>query len=81
MNQNQTTFRVDGMTCGGCEKSVSRTILTISEVADVQVDRMRQQAVVTWKPEVGSEAIQSASHNVCAAVEAAGFDCQPANTP
>lgn len=70
-----TEFRVEGMTCGGCEKSVTRTISTISEVATVQVDRSRNQAVVTWKDDVAEAAQKNAGQAICQAVEAAGFDC------
>lgn len=78
MSSNQTTFRIDGMTCGGCEKSVTRTVLSVSEVADVQVDRTQNQAVVTWKAGLSDDAKAAASQQLCSAVEAAGFDCQPA---
>lgn len=72
-----TEFRVQGMTCGGCEQSVSRTISTIAEVASVRVDRSQNKAVVTWKETVGAEVQAQASKSVCEAVEAAGFDCAP----
>lgn len=70
-----TEFRVEGMTCGGCEKSVTRTISAISEVASVQVDRSRNQAIVTWQDHVAKAAQKAASTAICQAVEAAGFEC------
>lgn len=72
---NTTEFRVEGMTCGGCEKSVARTVSAISEVATVQVDRGHNQAVVTWKDNVTDAAQKTASLAICRAVEAAGFEC------
>lgn len=78
MTANQSTFHVDGMTCGGCEKSVTRTVLSVSSVADVKVDRNQNQATVTWKPGLSADAVQTASQQICSAVEEAGFDCRPA---
>lgn len=78
MTANQNTFHVEGMTCGGCEKSVSRTILSVSSVADVTVNRAQNQAIVTWKAGLSADAVQSASQQICSAVEEAGFDCRPA---
>lgn len=73
-----TEFHVQGMTCGGCEQSVSRTISTIAEVASVSVDRTQEKAVVTWKDGISPDGQARASKSVCAAVGAAGFDCAPA---
>ena len=70
-----TEFRVTGMTCGGCEQSVTRTISTVSEVASVSVDRSQNKAVVTWKDNIGPDSQAKASRSICEAVEAAGFDC------
>ncbi len=78
MTENQNTFHIEGMTCGGCEKSVTRTVLSVASVADVMVDRGQNQAVVTWKPGLSADAVASASQQICRAVEEAGFDCQPA---
>jgi copper chaperone len=38
MNQ---TFTVTGMTCGHCEKSVTRAIKQVDPQADVKIDRSR----------------------------------------
>ncbi len=78
MTENQNTFHIEGMTCGGCEKSVTRTVLSVASVADVMVDRGQNQAVVTWKPGLSADAVESASQQICRAVEEAGFDCRPA---
>ncbi|MBU3724774.1 MAG: heavy-metal-associated domain-containing protein [Burkholderiaceae bacterium] len=73
-----TEFRVQGMTCGGCEQSVIRTISALAEVASVRVDRGQEKAVVTWKDSITSDGQARASKSVCEAVEAAGFECAPA---
>ncbi len=43
MNQ---TFTVTGMTCGHCEKAVTRAIKQIDPQADVSIDRASNQVVV-----------------------------------
>ena len=78
MAKLQTVFHIDGMTCGGCEKSVARAIGNLSQVRDVQIDRGRHQATVAWtQPLTELDAI-NAQQQVCASVEAAGFECRPA---
>ena len=72
---NPSEFRIEGMTCGGCEQSVLRTISAIPEVAAVQVNRAQQQALVSWKEGLTPQAQGQACQSICAAVEAAGFDC------
>lgn len=43
MNQ---TFNVQGMTCGHCEKAVTKAILSLDPQAKVQVDRAKNEVVV-----------------------------------
>lgn len=43
MNQ---TFTVTGMTCGHCEKAVTRAIKQVDPIADVRIDRAANQVVV-----------------------------------
>ncbi len=38
MNQ---TFQVTGMTCGHCEKSVTRALKQVDPAADVKIDRSK----------------------------------------
>jgi len=48
MNQ---TFTVTGMTCGHCEKAVTRAILQIDPHAQVRIDRPQNQVeVVSEQP-------------------------------
>jgi copper chaperone CopZ len=70
-----TSFRVNGMTCGGCEQSVARIIRQQPEVADVAVDRSREEALVSWAAGCDAQAIDQASRTICESVTAAGFDC------
>ena len=45
------TFTVTGMTCGHCEKAVTRAITRIDPQAQVQIDRAANQVQVeTEKP-------------------------------
>ncbi len=74
-----TTLIVEGMTCGGCEKSVRNAILQTQAVADVQIDRPNNQAKITFKPGLTDDALRSAAlREMIASVEAAGFDCRQA---
>ena len=43
MNQ---TFNVQGMTCGHCEKAVTKAILSLDPQAKVQIDRTKNEVVV-----------------------------------
>jgi len=43
MNQ---TFQVTGMTCGHCEKAVTRAIKQVDPQADVKIDRSLNQVEV-----------------------------------
>jgi copper chaperone len=43
MNQ---TFTVQGMTCGHCEKAVTKAILGLDPQARVQIDRTKNEVVV-----------------------------------
>jgi copper chaperone len=44
MNQ---TFTVTGMTCGHCEKAVTRAILQADPLAQVQIDRAQNLVQIT----------------------------------
>jgi copper chaperone len=43
MNQ---TFTVTGMTCGHCEKAVTRAVKQVDPQAEVRIDRAANQVVV-----------------------------------
>lgn len=44
------TFRVEGMTCGGCVIGVRKVLTRIEGVANVEVSYEQQRAVVTYDP-------------------------------
>ena len=47
MNQTfQHTFDVSGMTCGHCEKAVTRAIKQVDPVAEVAIDRAQNKVEV-----------------------------------
>ena len=48
MNQ---TFQVTGMTCGHCEKAVTRAIKVVDPVAEVAIDRAQNKVnVQSYQP-------------------------------
>lgn len=59
----EATYRVTGMTCGGCEASVKKALVRLG--LDVEVSRSESTATV--RGEFSDEAIRKA-------VEAAGYD-------
>ena len=63
MNQ---TFTVTGMTCGHCEKAVTRAILQVDPQAQVQIDRPQNRVeVVSEQPrEVLAHAITEEGYAV-----------------
>ncbi len=78
MTQMTSVFSVEGMTCGGCEKSVVNATSTLPGVAQVIADRQQNRVVVTWKEETTAPEQQRYSQAICDAIEAAGFDCHVA---
>jgi copper chaperone len=73
----ETTLIVEGMTCGGCEKSVRNAIMQTPSVADVAIDRSKNQARITFTPSVNDSALQAAAiKEIVENVDAAGFDCR-----
>jgi copper chaperone len=64
---NETTLRVEGMTCQGCVRSVTNALQHVPGVSKAQVSLERNEAAVLF---------DEAKTNVAAlkaAVEAAGF--------
>lgn len=57
------TYRVTGMTCGGCARSVTRAITEVAPAASVQIDLDHQTVTVEGADEP----------EVKAAIDAAGF--------
>lgn len=65
MNQ---TFQVTGMTCGHCEKAVTRAIRQVDPQADVKIERsLNRVDVQSQQPrEVLARAIAEEGYNVAA---------------
>jgi copper chaperone CopZ len=70
-----TEFRIDGMTCGGCEQSVKKIMLGIDGVDQADVARAEGGARVIWRPTLSADQREAAAHQICDSVSAAGFDC------
>ena len=66
-----TKFTVDGMTCGGCVRSVTRVVSELSGVKSVDVSLPEKSA----KVEYDAGAVTPAA--IVAAIEGAGFDARP----
>jgi copper chaperone len=67
MTTTTATFSVDGMTCGGCVRSVTGAITQVPGVRKVDVSLEGKSATVEFDATVAPAAI-------VAAIEGAGFD-------
>ena len=63
-----TTIKVDGMSCGGCVKSVTGVLAALDGVAKADVSLEQKQAVVEF------DAGKVTRDQLKAAIEDAGFD-------
>jgi copper chaperone len=63
-----TTIKVDGMSCGGCVKSVTGVLTALDGVAKVEVSLEQKQAVVEF------DAAKVSRDQLMAVSEDAGFD-------
>jgi len=70
-----TEFKIDGMTCGGCEQSVKKIILSVDGVDQADVVRAEGGARVIWRPTLSIDQREAAVRQICDSVSAAGFDC------
>lgn len=61
----QKTYRVEGMTCQGCARSVTRAVQSVRPDAEVSVDL--EKGLVTVAGEAGEQQVRQA-------VEDAGFE-------
>ena len=68
----ETTYKVQGMTCGGCEKSVVRAVSAAAPGATVRASHERGTLVVEGPHE---------PDRVKQSVEDAGFDFAGAQSP
>ncbi|MEI6986885.1 MAG: heavy metal-associated domain-containing protein [Rhodospirillaceae bacterium] len=65
---NTDIYRVDGMTCQGCARSVAAAITRLAPQAGITIDLAASTVTVT-----GSAEAPVPAETVCKAVEAAGF--------
>ena len=63
-----TTIKVDGMSCGGCVKSVTGVLTALDGVARAEVSLEQKQAVVEF------DAGKLTRDQLKAVIEDAGFD-------
>jgi copper chaperone len=63
-----TTIKVDGMSCGGCVKSVTGVLTALDGVAKAEVSLEHKQAVVEF------DAGKVSRDQLKAVIEDAGFD-------
>ena len=63
-----TTIKVDGMSCGGCVKSVTGVLTALDGVARAEVSLEQKQAVVEF------DAGKVSRDQLKAVIEDAGFD-------
>ena len=68
MSQQHTTIGIDGMTCNGCVKSVTRALQQVTGVQNVTVSLVDQRA------EIDFDASQTDIAALREAIEDAGFD-------
>lgn len=64
----QQTFTVTGMTCGHCEKAVTRALKVVDSDAQVQIDRGKNEVRVesSRTGDLLRQAIQDAGYSVAA---------------
>jgi copper chaperone len=69
----EVELTVRGMTCGHCEMRVTKALTGVEGVRKAEVDREREQAIVTVDPKA-----EVSLESLVAAVEAAGYQAEPA---
>ena len=69
----QVNLMVRGMTCDQCKMRVTKALSGVEGVRKAEVDLERGQAVVTVDPKA-----EVAMESLTAAVEAAGYEAEPA---
>ncbi|MCF8176579.1 MAG: copper ion binding protein [Burkholderiaceae bacterium] len=65
-----TTIKVEGMSCGGCVKSVTGVLTALDGVAKAEVSLEQKQAVVEF------DAAKTTRDQLKAVIEDAGFDAE-----
>lgn len=65
-----TVLKVDGMTCGGCVRSVANVLKAVPGVTSAEVSLDRSEAKVTFDPAVANQAA------LRKAIEDAGYEAR-----
>ena len=65
-----TTFKVSGMTCGGCVRSVTQVLKAVPGVSAAEVSLERGEATVSFDPAQASVA------QLRGAIEDAGYEAR-----
>lgn len=52
------TFRIEGMTCEGCENTIKKSLKSVSGIEDVEVNRVSKQLSITTNKEFSLNDIQ-----------------------
>jgi len=55
---NQTTFKVEGMTCGHCEMAVVKAVKTLPDVTDATASHENKNVVITHEGELNEEEVK-----------------------
>ena len=66
---------VEGMHCHRCEEAIVKAVSALAGVREVEVDFATGQASILFDPR------KVTAHQVCAAIEAAGYRCPDAAIP
>ncbi len=54
------TYKIDGMTCNGCAKSVTQALKQIGEIKDVQIDLLNGEVQIEMHQHIGITHLQNA---------------------
>lgn len=54
------TYKITGMTCGGCEAKVKSALLSLSDVSSAEVSKEEQTAVITMDKHISIATLQNA---------------------
>ncbi|PSP28703.1 heavy metal transporter [Halobacteriales archaeon QH_2_65_14] len=66
---DRKSFRVTGMSCGGCESNVENSLTTLSGVSRVEADHETETVEVVADDDVSTD-------DITAAIEDAGYDVE-----
>jgi copper chaperone len=62
-NSIQHTYRIGGMSCGGCVSAVKQKLSSVPGVISVQVDLGKKEAEITSSEEIKTDTLRRALSN------------------